>query len=106
LPEHQQQDKACDQYIGAAFQQRLNDSGPAPFEPWTGHNDLLKGKETEQQSVCYKSPGERIARSSVAMVYRPRDYLMKVAYKRDGIDESPECDEVAGNAVDKSKNST
>ena len=31
---------------------------------------------------------------------------MKVADERDGVEESPEQDEVAGYAVDKSKNST
>ena len=39
------------------------------------------------------------------MVYRPRDYLTEVADERDGVEESPEENQVACNAVDESKNS-
>jgi hypothetical protein len=103
LPEHQQEDQACDQYIGAAFQQRMNDSGPAALEPGAGHYAVLNGKQAEQESVYYKSPSERITRCGAAVVYCPRDYLIQVAYESDGVQESTKENQVTGYTVEKSK---
>src|SRR5260370_17141287 len=51
LPEHQQQNQASDQHVGAAFEQRRHGLSPSALEPRSSHYTVLDREQTQQERL-------------------------------------------------------